>query len=43
MFAHYDEKIAGSNKYEDRKVAKNPKRNNGVVREDMNSIYTSAQ
>jgi hypothetical protein len=27
VFAHYDEKIAGSTKYEDRKVDKRPKLN----------------
>ena len=43
VFAHYDEKCAGSVKYEDRKVAKNPKLNKGLQREEMCAITTSAQ
>ena len=42
VFAHYDEKIGGSTKYEDRKIPKTAKRNNGFVRQDMASVTTTA-
>lgn len=43
VFAHYDEKIAGSIKYENRTVDKRAKLNNGIVREEHENITTSAQ
>lgn len=42
VFAHYDEKIAGSTKYEDRKVARKPAKQ-GPVREDMQAVTTTSQ
>jgi hypothetical protein len=43
VFAHYDDKVAGSTKYENRTVEKRGKLNNGIVRDEHQAITTSAQ
>lgn len=42
VFAHYDEKIAGSTKYEDRVLPKITKRG-GSCRQDLNTVVCSSQ
>jgi len=41
VFAHYDEKIAGSTLYENRKVPNKIKRG-GSVRADLTSVYQTS-
>lgn len=42
VYAHYDDKIAGSTLYEHRKIPKTVKKG-GINREDASSVVTSSQ
>ena len=43
VFEHYNDRCAGSTKYEDRTFTNTPKRNSGMKREDYIGITTTSQ